>query len=118
MNTELLLQGGWLTLIGMSFTFLSIGAIVGIMYLITAILKDKPEPEAEAETAIESIAEAETEVGSETAARRLAAVAAVTVALAQAQSPQKALPVKDWDIYARNQRLTSSALHDMQRVRR
>jgi Na+-transporting methylmalonyl-CoA/oxaloacetate decarboxylase gamma subunit len=112
MNTELLLQGGWLTLVGMGFTFISIGAIIGVMYLITAVIKDKPEAEEETAEALV------TEVDSEAAARRLAAVAAVTVALAQAQSPQQALPVKDWDIYARNQRLTSSALHDMQRVRR
>ncbi len=101
---ELLKQALWLTLMGMGMTFLAIGALVGLMYLLTALFPEK----AEEETAITSPAEAAAETPTAGDDRYRAAAAAVILALTLEQARRREAehrPDDPWTIYARSQKL-------------
>ncbi|MBN1260183.1 MAG: OadG family protein [Anaerolineae bacterium] len=102
-NGELLTQALMLTLYGMGMTFVAIGALVGGMYLLTALV-----PEKKPETAPETYHE--TEAGDADAqGRYLAAAAAVAVALAQSApataKKQAAATGSTWSVFVRNQHI-------------
>lgn len=115
MNT-LLSQALWLTLWGMGTTFAAIGVLVGGMYLLTVLFKDRPgEAEAEGEK------EEPAAVSAGADQRVVAAVAAVATALAQAGSVLRlpageTLAAGSWDSFARSRRLSGRAQHDQRRA--
>lgn len=117
---ELLGQALWLTVWGMGITFAAIGVLVGGMYLLTALAKDDSAAE-EAEEATTAEAEPETTALPAEEGRRLAAMAAVAVALAQAGAALH-LPAREpavagsWDSFARQRRLTGQAQHAQRRL--
>ena len=105
---ELLKQALWLTVMGMGMTFLAIGALVGLMYLITALAPEKGAEE-KAEAA-EPVAVAE-EVPTDDDARERAAAAAVVLALTLETArhrPAEGQADDPWTIYARSQKLRRS----------
>ncbi len=104
---ELLKQALWLTVMGMGMTFLAIGALVGLMYLITALAPEKAE---EAGEEGEPLAVAESPLA-EAEDRYRAAAAAVILALTLEKSRlHRAEGQSDdpWTIYARSQKLRRS----------
>lgn len=115
----LLAQGLNLTILGMGMTFLSLGALVLGMYLMTALIKDAP-PEAEEDEA-EFVAAPE--VAAPDAARYLAAAAAVAVALeqsAQVWTPATASampPARVWNTQVRSRQLIQQQQHVLRRSR-
>ncbi len=104
---ELLKQALWLTVMGMGMTFLAIGALVGLMYLITALAPEKEVEEA-AEP-VETTTEAAMPIVEED--RYRAAAAAVILALTLEKSrhrPAEGQADDPWTIYARSQKLRRS----------
>lgn len=114
---SLLSQALWLTLWGIGTTFAAIGVLVGGMYLLTALIKDRPEKaEEEGE---EEAPTAEVSAGADQ--RVVAAVAAVATALAQAGTALRlpageTLAAGSWDSFTRSRRLSGRAQHDQRRA--
>ncbi len=103
---ELLKEALWLTVMGMGMTFLAIGALVGLMYLITALAPEKEETE----EAAEPVAVVE-EAPLADDARERAAAAAVVLALTLETArhrPAEGQADDPWTIYARSQKLRRS----------
>jgi len=109
---ELLRQALWFTAIGMGMTFLSIGALVVGMYLLTALFPEKKRQ-------TEAAPDAEINEALPEDHRYLAAAAAVAVAVAQTQRAQ-ATPAKapsQWRTYARNYHIAQCSRHNQKRYR-
>ncbi len=107
--SDLLRQALWYTVIGMGITFLSIGALAVGMYVLTALPTGKKEAE-----------EPSTEVAAPQADDRyLAAVAAVSVALAQTQAIRSTTraATDPWSAYVRSYHLAQRSQHMQPRLR-
>ncbi len=103
---ELLKQGLWLTVMGMGLTFLAIGALVGLMYLLTALM-----PEQEEEETAPMAASPSPSVETDDDDRYRAAAAAVILALTLEQGRQREMHRQGddpWTIYTRSQKLRRS----------
>ncbi|MDY0019750.1 MAG: OadG family protein [Anaerolineae bacterium] len=107
--SDLLRQALWYTVIGMGITFLSLGALAVGMYVLTALPTGKKKAE-----------EPPTEVAAPQADDRyLAAAAAVSVALAQAQviRPTARATSNPWSAYVRSYHLAQRSQHMQPRLR-
>ena len=116
-----LVQALWLTVIGMGMTFLSIGALVGGIYLLTRLTRTRPNAPAplpnEAILTGEEVHMAtgprveQPVLGSDVDYRRRAAAVAVATALALAEGERQVLPGapagSGWDAYVRARHLSS-----------
>ncbi len=111
----LLKQALWLTGVGMSMTFVSIGLLVLGMYALTALFPEKKE-QSPAETQPVAGPVAQEPVGTD---RYKAAVAAVAVAVAQTRLRPAAAPTistpwpgsDEWTPYVRNHHLAQRDLY-------
>ncbi|RLC84112.1 MAG: hypothetical protein DRI37_09430 [Chloroflexi bacterium] len=112
--SELLKQALWLTGVGMSMTFASIGVLVLGMYALTALFPEKKgQPPAEAQPVEGPVAQEPV-----SADRYKAAVAAVAVAVAQTRLRSAAAAVStpwpgsdEWTPYVRSHHLAQRALY-------
>ena len=111
---ELLKQALWLTGVGMSMTFASIGLLVLGMYALTALFPEKKgQPPAEVQPVKGPVVQEPA-----SADRYKAAVAAVSVAVAQARLQPAAPAVStpwpgsdEWTPYVRSRHLAQRALY-------
>ena len=97
------------TAIGMSVTFAALGLLVGLMYLLTALTREREE--IPAEEAVAAFVEEEAAAPPPTDDRYRAAAAAVALALAdlarkRAAEEAIASPADQWRSFVRNQHLT------------
>ncbi len=136
---ELLLQALKLTVVGMGMTFLSIGALIGGMYVLTGLVTDKSQEVAMKNfksSFLEQPASLERDVAAAAAVsaalveekardpKHIAAVAAVTAALAGAMPDTAASgvpprpPVDVWTLHVRSQQLAQRAHYNTLRANR
>ncbi|MGC9356509.1 MAG: OadG family protein [Anaerolineae bacterium] len=110
--SELLSQALWYTLIGMGMTFAAIGALVLGMYLLTYLFPERKEEKGEVEVpAPPPDAVPGKEAARAVERRRLAAIAAATVAVAQASKAPTleegaGSAMDQWRSFVRGQQLT------------
>lgn len=115
------MQALWLTVIGMGMTFLSIGALVVGIYLLTRLTRPRTSaPVSHPNEAISTdgeirVATEQPTRGSVVDYRRRAAAVAVATALALAEGERRVLPEASagagWDAYVRARHLSSRENH-------
>ncbi len=145
---DLLVQALKLTVVGMGMTFLSIGALIGGMYVLTGLATDKPQGEAMQDPHlpapespemlsrgrdIAAVAAVSTAVAATSAAEKegardpkhIAAAAAVAAAVATQSSLTQPAPVASpqpsvdiWTLHVRSQQLAQRAHYDALRAHR
>jgi len=127
--SDTLLQALWLTLIGMGMTFLSIGALVGGIFLLThltrtrrsepASLPNKATSSGEEIYGAPASAVAQPALGEDVGYRRRAVAVAVVAALALAEGERKVPPLvssgSGWDAFVRGRQLSSRANYESRR---